>query len=217
MAGGSRSGRPARPAPRRCPARGRRWPPGRAGRRPAAACSTMRRRARTGCRGGRPPASSPEALGQLVGHALGHLAGVDEDQGGAVLGTCPAMRSRTSANCPPLATASSSLRAARSPRRGRGGGRSRRWPAGAPASSRSAGARQQTGRRRRAAAAWPTARCAAGPPSPEVLEPLEAEGQVGSALVAGQGVDLVDDHGAHAAQHRAAAPRSAAGTATRAW
>ena len=39
----------------------------------------------------------------------------------------------------------------------------------------------------------------------EVLEALEGDGQVRAALVARQGVDLVDDHRGHAAEHGPAA------------
>ena len=49
------------------------------------------------------------------------------------------------------------------------------------------------------------------------LQPLERQREVRAAARADHGVDLVDDHGAHGAQHLAAAlPRSAAGRATRA-
>ena len=46
-----------------------------------------------------------------------------------------------------------------------------------------------------------------GSPIRERREPLQGQGQVGAALVAGHGVDLVDDHRAHRAQRLAALPR----------
>ena len=48
---------------------------------------------------------------------------------------------------------------------------------------------------------------ARGPRFDDVVEAGEGEGEVAAALVAGEGVDLVDDDGAHAAQGLAAARR----------
>ena len=86
-----------------------------------------------------------------------------------------------------------------------------------PALARRAIARchRGTGRSPPAAAAWPTARSAAGAErrllrsgcslqlaalADPVVEPLEGDGQVAAALGGGQRVDLVDDHGLDAAQ-----------------
>ena len=46
---------------------------------------------------------------------------------------------------------------------------------------------------------------ALGPGGGRQLEPLERERQVGPPLVAGHGMDLVDDHGLDRSQHRPAA------------
>ena len=126
--GASRSGRPAPPARRRCPApseavatRARRSPARRR-------VSTMRRRAaerlpwcaatRSEASTSPPPFSAlAQPLGQLMGHPLGHLAGVDEDQRRAVLAACARRCGRgcrrTAARSPPLRAR---CRAARWPR-----------------------------------------------------------------------------------------------------
>ena len=97
--GASRSGRRARPARRRCPARARPLPPG-----PQVAGAQARLddappRHREAARGARRRAARhpvvavrrlvlPEPLRQQMGDPLGHLAGVDEDERRPVRGTC---------------------------------------------------------------------------------------------------------------------------------
>ncbi len=54
-------------------------------------------------------------------------------------------------------------------------------------------------------------------PVQQRVEALQADGKVRAALGAGDGVDLVEDHGLYAAQRLSRLLRSAAGTATPAW
>jgi hypothetical protein len=83
-------------------------------------------------------------------------------------------------------------------------------PASTIVTSRSGPTRRGTGRSCRAAAGWRAGRCAAGgrrSSGREALEALEAQGQVGAALGAGDGVDLVDDDVLDAAEDLAGLAR----------
>ncbi len=184
-------------------------------------CSTSRRRAAerlpwwaatcraasTGSRASRSGSSvavlgRAESFGQEVGDPLGHLARVDEHQGRAVLED---VGGDAVEHVPELGAARHRLELGRRQldghvevalvaavdHRGRRPGR--------------IGARQQPGhhlegplRRRQ-----PDALEAAAVLRHQRGQALEGEGEVGAALVAGQGVHLVDDHRVHAAEHRA--------------
>ncbi len=149
----------------------------------------------------RRPSLVAQPLGQLVGHPLGHLAGVDEDQRGAVLARCARRCGRgcrrTGRRSPPLRARWSGSSIATS--------RSRAWPQ----STITVGGRSScTPESRRATTS--SGRCVAERPMrcrwpplsvDQRVQPLEAERQVAAPLVAGQRVHLVDDDGAHAAQH----------------
>ena len=138
-----------------------------------------------------------QSLPQLVRHPLGHLAGVDEDQGRPVRRrTWSAMRSSTSANWPCGATASSSASGS-----SMATSRSRRCPQSTHGRGRSVGvdAAQQAGHHlegplggRQPDALEPAARR-----RDHAGQPLEAQRQVRSPLVPGQRVHLVDDDRAH--------------------
>ena len=65
--------------------------------------------------------------------------------------------------------------------------------------------RRGNARSRRAVVASPRGRCAAASRSAESIEPLERQREVRAALRPGDRVNLVDDHGAHAAEHAASA------------
>ena len=139
-----------------------------------------------------------QALAQLVRGALGHAPRVDEDQ-------------RRAVRVDELAQAGVDLLphlVGHHRRQGRAGQLQRRVHAAAVADvhdrARIARRHQVLGhaldrllRRRQADAA--------GRRFGERLQPLQAEGEVGAALGADHGVDLVDDHGLHGAQHPAAA------------
>ena len=145
-----------------------------------------------------------EALGEVARHALGEPAGVDEHERGAVradeLGDAVV---HLVPDCSFDITASSGERGSSSARSS-----SRAWPVSTIAQPRRV-APAPTRKRAISSIGF----CVADRPmrvggSPhERLEPLEREREVRAALVAGDGVDLVDDHGAHRAQHLAAASR----------
>ena len=142
-----------------------------------------------------------QALGQLVGHPLGHLARVDEDQRGAVV---PGVLGDAVEDVGHLTAAHDGLEL------GRGQLDGHLEVAGVAAVDDHGGravvvhAREQAGHqverplRGREADALEMA-AALGD---QRVESLEAQRQVAAALVAGQRVHLVDDHGAHAAQQR---------------
>ena len=144
------------------------------------------------------PGAEPE--GQLVGHPLGHLPGVDEDQRGPVLEHVPGDPVEDVGE---LGAAGHRLELRR-----RELDVDVELP-GVPAvddgcrRSMRVDARQQAGHHvqgalggRESDALQPSA-----PLIHQVGQPLEAEGEVGPPLVAGQGVDLVDDHRVDAAEH----------------
>ncbi len=144
------------------------------------------------------PGAQPE--GQLVGHPLGHLAGVDEDERGAVLedvggdpvqdvGELGAAGHRLELAVREL---DGHVEVAPVPAVDDGGGGSGRVHPGQQAGhhvERSLGGRQ------------PDALQPVPPGRHQVGQPLEAQGQVGAPLVAGQGVHLVDDDGVDAPEH----------------
>ena len=150
--------------------------------------------------GGDGPLLGAEPEGELVGHPLGHLPGVDEDERGAVLehvagdpvedvGELAAAGHRLELAAREL---DGHVEVAGVPAVDDGRRRSVRVHPGQQAGhhlERSLGGRQ----------ADPLQ--ASAPLRHQVGEALEAEGQVGPPLVPGQGVDLVDDHGVDAAQH----------------
>ena len=106
--------------------------------------------------------SGPEPLGQEVGQALGEPAGVDEDQGGPVVGgraRRSGRRSRRTARWRPPPRARS--RGARWRCRAAGRGRSRRWPWTVPVRRRS-----RAGPSARWGAGWPRGRSAGAGPRP---------------------------------------------------
>ena len=157
-----------------------------------------------------------QALGQLVGHPLGHLARVDEHQGGAMV---PRVLGDAVEDVGHLAAAHHRLEL--------GGGEldGHIEVAGVAAVDDDRGrpvlvhARQQPGDHvegslggREPDALQPPAAL-----GHQRIEPLEAEREVAAALVAGERVHLVDDHGPHPSEQRARRRRGrAAGRATRA-
>ena len=74
--------------------------------------------------------------------------------------------------------------------------------------------RRESARPLRAAAAWPTGRCAAAGRRRSAVEALQRERQVGAALGRHQRVDLVDDHRVDGCGTPRGRSTSAAGTAT---
>ena len=140
------------------------------------------------------PGDSAEAV---MGDPLGHLAGVDEDQGGAVLEDVGGDAVEDVARA---GAAGHRFELARRQLDGHvevalvaavddGGRRPGR-----------VGARQEPGHHLEGALGGrqPDALEAAPVLGHQPAQALEAEGEVGAALVAGQGVDLVDDHRVHA-------------------
>ena len=142
-----------------------------------------------------------QALGQLVGHPLGHLARVDEDQGGAVV---PRVLGDAVEDVGHLAAAHDGLEL---------GGREldrhvevagvaavddhRRRAVVVHARQQARHQVERPLRGREADALEATAAL-----GHQRVQPLEAERQVAAPLVAGQRVHLVDDHRAHAPQQR---------------
>ena len=152
-----------------------------------------------------------EALAQLVGQPLGQPPGVDEDQRGAVLADqgrdavqhVAHLLGRRHRFQLALGQLEGEVEVALMPDvdHRRQGPVADQQPA--DGLDRALGGRQPDPHR---------------PPVAQRLEPLEGEGQVGAPLVAGDGVDLVDDHRLDRAQRLAARARwSPAGTATREW
>ena len=138
-----------------------------------------------------------EPLAELVGEAFGEAARVRRTRAwcGAAC-TSSAMRSSTSAIC-----------SAERDRLELAVGQLERevevaLVAGVDDRRAAAGRRRAAGRRSRSAAAWRTARSRLGRPVAQRLEPLEREREVRAALVARDGVDLVDDHRLDRAQER---------------
>ncbi len=140
-----------------------------------------------------------EAQGQLVGDPFGHLAGVDEDQRGAVL---EHVAGDAVEDVGELAPAGHRLELAL----GQLDGHVEVPPVAAVDDGRGPAGRvhprEQAGHHlegslggREADALQP-----APPGRHQMVEPLEGQGQMGPPLVAGQGVHLVDDDGVHAAE-----------------
>ncbi len=143
-----------------------------------------------------------EALGQLVGHPLRHLAGVDEHQRGAVV---PGVIGDAVEDVRHLAAAHDGLQL-----RGRQLDRhleiagvaavdDHRGRAVVVHAREEPGDQVQRPLRRREPDALETAPALGD----ERIEPLEAQGQVAAPLVPRQRVHLVDDHGPHAPQEGA--------------
>ena len=224
---GSRSGTPAPPGPRRCPARARPWPRGPGGRRPAAAVPRSAGGPPTGCRDGRPPAgrrrrgrpaSRPRPGRPTPRRATSGSSGprrraswwatrsailrvltkisvvrwVEDVVGDAVedVGELAAAGHRLQFAVGQL-DGHVEVPSVAAVHDGRG-------PAGR------IHPRQQAGDHLEGALGGrETDPLQPSPPGgDQMVEPLEGEGQMGSPLVPGQGVDLVDDHGVDTAQHR---------------
>ncbi len=142
-----------------------------------------------------------QAEGELVGHALGHLPGIDEDERRAVLehvsrdpvqdvGELGAAGHRLELAARQLDgdVEVAGVSAVDDGRRGAIGVHSREQ----------AGHDLEGPLRRRQSDALQTG----APLGHQVGQPFQAEGQMGAPLVAGQGVDLVDDDRVDAAQYR---------------
>ena len=152
-----------------------------------------------------------QPLAELVGDPLGQLPGVDEHERGAVVGDVGGDAVEDLADLLAgdgrleLAVGQLEREVEAAPVPGVDDGRER---LARPTSRRAA---VSIGLRRREADAD-------GRRVGHGLEPLEREGEVRAALVAGHGVDLVDDHRLDGARGwPGTARRSGTGTATRAW
>jgi hypothetical protein len=143
-----------------------------------------------------------QALAQLVGQALGQAAGVDEHQGGVVLGHqggdavehVAHLLGRRDRLQLALGQLQGQVEAAAVPGVDDGAGPGRPGPA------------QQVGHQLHGPLGGGEAD-ALGPLPGGVLQPLQREGEVGAPLVAGHGMDLVDDDGLDRAEHGPAAGR----------
>ncbi len=153
--------------------------------------------------------SSPRRSRQVVRDALGQAARVHEDQRRAVLADEPRRAGR---RCRPTARRRRRPRGrSAAPRwtgRGRAGGRGRR--SRSRASRLLAAGPRRRGRRRspRWGAGWRRGRCGWASRRAALRtwsRRARDQREVAAALVAGEGVDLVDDDGADVAQRRAAA------------
>ena len=160
------------------------------------------------------------ALGEQVGEPLGEAARVHEDQRGAVLGDVPGDAVEDLA---PLLVRGDGLerglrqldRQVERAAMPEVDDAARRGAVGAVRPSPAPTRRRAMVSMGRWVAERPM-RC--GRALAERVQPLERQRQVRAALVARHGVDLVDDHRAHAAQALAALRRpSPGGRATRAW
>jgi hypothetical protein len=140
-----------------------------------------------------------EALGQLVGQALGQPAGVDEDERGAVLGH---ERGDPVEDVGQLLVGGDGLQLGVGQLEGQ---IDRALVAHVDDLRQGPVAHQQAAHRLHRALGGREAD-AGRPPVAQGLEPLQAEGQVGPPLVAGDGVDLVDDDGVDGAQRLASPP-----------
>ena len=123
--------------------------------------------------------------------------------------TWVAMRPTMSSSCSRLATAPSSSSGSSIAMSS-----GRRWPVstmaqrGRPEASSRSGPAPTSSRAMVSMGRWVAERpTRTGGSRAEALQALQGEGQVGSALVPGHGVDLVDDDGAHLAERGAAARR----------
>ena len=141
----------------------------------------------------------PEALGQLLGDALGEGAGVDEDEGGAVRAD---ELGEAVEDVPPLLFGGDGLEVA-------GWGLDVEFDIALVATvddrDRAPGAGEEAGDQLDGALGGGEAD-AHGRGLGETVEAGEGEGEVTAAAITGEGVNLVDDDGADAAQVLAATP-----------
>ena len=213
--GASRSGRPARPGRRRCPARARRWPPARAGHRRAAASRRCAAGPPRGCRGARPraarrrrrrrrrpgarrsPARRSASWWATRSAILRVLTKI------SVVRWCRGVLGDAVEDVGHLTAAHHRLELG-------GGQLDRHIEIAGVAAVDDHGrravvvhAREQAGHHVERALGGREADAleAAAALGDQRVQPLEAQGEVAAPLVAGQRVHLVDDDGAHAAQH----------------